>query len=78
MAFLCNPKRKETAIKFIQIISIIKSETLSLPTDFPKTYLGYIRQISDTIHVVLHPLPSLLALFLEFFCSYFGYIMVNS
>ena len=59
MSFLCSPKRKERALKFIQIISIIKSATPNLPPDLPKSYISH---VSRKIQLYLLPLPSLLAL----------------
>ena len=64
MSFLRSPKRKERTVKFVQIISIIKSETPTLPPHLPKSYIS---QVSRTIQLDLHPLPSLLALFFKIF-----------
>ena len=60
MSFLrsLNRKERERAVKFIQIISIIKLETPNLPPDLPKSYISY---VSRTIQLDLHPLMSLLA-----------------
>ena len=55
---------KKSRSEFVQLISIIKSETPSLPPHLPK---GYISQVSRTIQLDLHPLLSLLASFLEIF-----------
>ena len=40
--------------EFIQIISIIKSETPNLPPHLPKSYIS---QVSCKIQLNLHPLP---------------------
>ena len=42
MSFLrsINRKERERAVKFIQIISIIKLETPNLPPDLPKSYIS--------------------------------------
>ena len=50
--------------EFIQIISIIKSETPNLPPHLPKSYIS---QVSCKIQLNLHPLPWLLASFLKSF-----------
>ena len=50
--------------EFIRIISIIKSETPTLRPNLPKSYIS---QVSLTIQLDLHPLPSLLASFLKIF-----------
>ena len=55
---------KKYQSEFVQLISIIKSETPSLPPHLPK---GYISQVSRTIQLDLHPLLSLLASFLKIF-----------
>ena len=60
MSFLCSPQRKERAIKFIQISSIIKLEIPKLPPDLPKSYIS---QVSRTIQLDVQPLVPLLALF---------------
>ena len=60
MSFLRSPKRKERTVKFVQIISIIKSETPTLPPHLPKSYIS---QVSRTIQLDLHSLLSLLASF---------------
>ena len=60
MSFLRSPKRKERTVKFVQIISIIKSETPTLPLHLPKSYIS---QVSRTIQLDLHSLLSLLASF---------------
>ena len=64
LSFLHCPKRKERAIQFAQIISIIKSKTPTLPPHLPKSYIN---QNSHKIQLDLHPLRSLLALFLKIF-----------
>ena len=62
--------------QFIQIISIIKSETPTQPPNLPKSYIC---QVSCTIQLNLHPLPSLLAhRFSKFSGSHFKSIMVSS
>ena len=40
MSFLFSPKRKERAVEFIQITSLIKLETHNLPPDLPKSYVS--------------------------------------
>ena len=60
MSFLRSPKRKERTVKFVQIISIIKSETPTLPPHLPKSCIS---QVSRTIQLDLHSLLSLLASF---------------
>ena len=60
MSFLCSPQRKERAVKFIQISSIIKLEIPKLPPDLPKSYIS---QVSRTIQLDVQPLVPLLALF---------------
>ena len=60
MSFLCSPQRKEIAVKFIQISSIIKLEIPKLPPDLPKSYIS---QVSRTIQLDVQPLVPLLALF---------------
>ena len=59
MSFLCSPQRKERAVKFIQISSIIKLEIPKLPPDLPKSYIS---QVSRTIQLDVQPLVPLLAL----------------
>ena len=50
--------------EFIQIISIIKSETPTLPPHLPKSNIS---QVSHTVQLGLHSLPSLFASFLKIF-----------
>ena len=50
--------------EFIQIISLIKSETPTLPPHLPKSYIS---QVSRTIQFNLHHLPSLITSFLKIF-----------
>ena len=62
--------------EFIQIISIIKSETPTLRPHLPKSYVS---QASCTIQLDLHPFPSLFAhCFSNFSGSHFKFIMVSS
>ena len=62
--------------EFIQIISIIKSETPTLRPHLPKSYVS---QVSCTIQLDLHLFPSLLAhRFSKFSSSHFKFIMVSS
>ena len=42
MSFLCSPRRKERAVKFIPITSIIKLETPNLLPDLPKSYISHV------------------------------------
>ena len=70
--FLKRTKVISSCFSIIQIIYIIKSETPTLPPHLP---ISYICQISCTIQLHLHHLPSLLA---KFSGSHFESITVNS
>ena len=62
MSSLRSPNRKERAVKFAQIISIIKSETPTLPPHLPKSYIS---KVSSTVQLDSHLLLSLLVSFLK-------------
>ena len=52
--------------EFIQIISIIRSETPTLPSHLPR---NYVYQVSRTIQLDLHPLLSLLIISQNFLAA---------
>ena len=75
-SFLRCPNRKERAVKFAQIISVIKSETPTLPPHLPKSYISH---VSSTVQLDSHLLLSLLASFLkvswQLFWFYYGQLV---
>ena len=74
MFFVRSPKRKEIALKFVQIASVIKSETPTLPSFLRAILAKFTVQFNSICILRSHYFNS----FSKFSGSHFESIMVNS